>query len=64
MVRAPSGPCGDATATLVGVTPVTSIPVTEGRGVPAAAHAEQQLKHCADRLADYTERVFAALHQM
>jgi len=31
---------------------------------PAAADAEQQLKHCADRLADYTERVFAALHQM
>lgn len=31
---------------------------------PAAAEADQQLKHCADRLTDYTERVFAALHQM
>ncbi|MGH3857242.1 MAG: Chromate resistance protein ChrB, partial [Pseudonocardiaceae bacterium] len=26
--------------------------------------AEQRLKHCTERLADYTERVFAALHQM
>jgi hypothetical protein len=33
-------------------------------GAPAAAQADQQLKHCAERLADYTERVFAALHQM
>jgi flagellar biosynthesis regulator FlaF len=33
-------------------------------GAPAAGEAEQLLKHCADRLADYTERVFAALHQM
>ena len=33
-------------------------------GAPSAAEAEQQLKHCAERLADYTERVFAALHQM
>jgi hypothetical protein len=33
-------------------------------GAPAAADADQQLKNCADRLADYTERVFAALHQM
>jgi hypothetical protein len=33
-------------------------------GAPAAGEAEQQLKHCVDRLADYTERVFAALHQM
>jgi DNA-binding transcriptional regulator PaaX len=33
-------------------------------GAPAAAEAGQQLKHCAERLADYTERVFAALHQM
>ncbi|KRE33680.1 chromate resistance protein ChrB [Mycobacterium sp. Soil538] len=31
---------------------------------PSAAEAEQRLKACADRLADYTERVFAALHQM
>ena len=31
---------------------------------PAAADADQQLKSCAERLADYTERVFAALHQM
>ncbi|HJQ48449.1 MAG TPA: Chromate resistance protein ChrB [Amycolatopsis sp.] len=33
-------------------------------GAPAAAEAEQRLKHCADRLADYTEQVFQALHQM
>ncbi|MVU78049.1 chromate resistance protein ChrB [Nocardia sp. ET3-3] len=33
-------------------------------GAPAAVEAEQQLDHCADRLADYTERVFRALHQM
>jgi len=33
-------------------------------GAPAAGQAEQQLKACVDRLADYTERVFAALHQM
>jgi hypothetical protein len=33
-------------------------------GAPAAGEAEQQLKHCVDRLADYTERVFTALHQM
>ena len=33
-------------------------------GASAIAEADQQLKHCADRLADYTERVFAALHQM
>jgi hypothetical protein len=29
-----------------------------------AAEAGYQLKHCTERLADYTERVFAALHQM
>jgi len=33
-------------------------------GAPSAAEADQQLKHCQERLADYTERVFAALHQM
>jgi hypothetical protein len=33
-------------------------------GAPAAADADQQLKHCTERLEDYTERVFAALHQM
>ena len=33
-------------------------------GAPTAAEAGQQLKHCTERLADYTERVFAALHQM
>jgi hypothetical protein len=33
-------------------------------GGPAADEADQQLKHCTERLADYTERVFAALHQM
>ncbi|GAA2807923.1 hypothetical protein GCM10010452_40730 [Crossiella cryophila] len=33
-------------------------------GAPAAEEAEARLKHCADRLADYTEQVFQALHQM
>jgi hypothetical protein len=33
-------------------------------GAPAAAEAAGQLEHCTERLADYTERVFAALHQM
>ena len=33
-------------------------------GAPAATEAEARLKHCADRLADYTEQVFTALHQM
>ena len=33
-------------------------------GASTAAEASQQLKHCSERLADYTERVFAALHQM
>jgi sugar phosphate isomerase/epimerase len=33
-------------------------------GAPAAAEAEQQLKHCGERLAEYTEQVFAALHQI
>ena len=33
-------------------------------GAPNAAEAGQQLKHCTERLADYTERVFQALHQM
>jgi DNA-binding transcriptional regulator PaaX len=33
-------------------------------GAPAAAEAGQQLKGCTERLADYTERVFTALHQM
>ena len=32
-------------------------------GAPSAAAAEQRLKHCAERLADYTERVFHHLHQ-
>jgi len=31
---------------------------------PAGIEADQQLKHCVERLADYTQRVFAALHQM
>jgi hypothetical protein len=31
---------------------------------PGAVEAEQRLKHCAERLADYTERVFTALHQL
>ncbi len=33
-------------------------------GAQNAAEAGQQLKHCTERLADYTERVFRALHQM
>ncbi|WIV59253.1 Chromate resistance protein ChrB [Amycolatopsis nalaikhensis] len=33
-------------------------------GAPAAAEAEVRLKHCADRLTEYTELVFQALHQM
>jgi hypothetical protein len=33
-------------------------------GAPDAAQAGQQLKHCAERLADYTQRVFDAVHQM
>jgi vacuolar-type H+-ATPase subunit I/STV1 len=33
-------------------------------GAPDAAEAGQQLKHCAERLADYTDRVFRAVHQM
>jgi len=33
-------------------------------GAGLAAEAEQQLKHCGERLADYTEMVFAALHQL
>lgn len=33
-------------------------------GAPSAVEAERRLKHCTERLADYTERVFAALHQM
>lgn len=33
-------------------------------GVPAAAEAEQRLKHCVGRLEHYTEQVFQALHQM
>lgn len=33
-------------------------------GASTGAQADQQLKHCEQRLADYTERVFRALHQM
>lgn len=33
-------------------------------GAPSAAEAEQRLKKCTERLADYTELVFQALHQM
>ncbi|UOX90898.1 chromate resistance protein ChrB [Amycolatopsis sp. FBCC-B4732] len=33
-------------------------------GAPSAAPAELRLKHCADRLAEYTELVFQALYQM
>jgi hypothetical protein len=31
-------------------------------GAPGAADAEQRLRHCTERFADYTERVFSALH--
>jgi GTP cyclohydrolase II len=33
-------------------------------GAPNAAEAGQQLKHCTERLAEYTDRVFQAVHQM
>jgi flagellar biosynthesis regulator FlaF len=33
-------------------------------GAPEAVEAAQQLKHCTERLDDFTDRVFAALHQM
>jgi sugar phosphate isomerase/epimerase len=33
-------------------------------GAPTAAEADQNLKLCTERLADYTDRVFTALHQM
>jgi DNA-binding transcriptional regulator PaaX len=33
-------------------------------GASNADEAGQHLKHCTERLADYTERVFTALHQM
>ncbi|GHE83822.1 hypothetical protein GCM10017786_13820 [Amycolatopsis deserti] len=33
-------------------------------GAPLAAEADQRLAGCAARLADYTEKVFEALHQM
>jgi Protein ChrB, N-terminal len=32
-------------------------------GAPSAADAEQRLKHCAERLEDYAERVYQAVHQ-
>ena len=32
-------------------------------GAPLAAEAEQRLKHCAERLEDYAERVYQAVHQ-
>jgi hypothetical protein len=31
---------------------------------PGAAEAAQQLKHCTEKLADYTDQVFRVLHQM
>lgn len=33
-------------------------------GAPAAAEADLQLKHCGERLAEYTQLVFAAQHQL
>ena len=32
-------------------------------GAPLAAEAEQRLKHCAERLEDYADRVYQAVHQ-
>jgi|SRR5919197_1481041 hypothetical protein len=32
-------------------------------GAPSAAEAEQRLKHCAERLEDYAELVYQAVHQ-
>src|SRR6266568_3372342 len=32
-------------------------------GAPSAAEAEQRLKHCAERLEDYADRVYQAVHQ-
>jgi len=32
-------------------------------GAPLAVDAQQQLKHCEERLADFTDQVFQALHQ-
>ena len=32
-------------------------------GAPSAAEAGQQLKHCQERLAEFTDLVFQALHQ-
>ena len=32
-------------------------------GAPTAAQAEQRLKHCAERLEDYADRVYQAVHQ-
>jgi hypothetical protein len=33
-------------------------------GAPGAPEAAKQLKHCADRLLEYTERVMREIHQM
>jgi sugar phosphate isomerase/epimerase len=33
-------------------------------GAPSAVDADRHFKHCEERLADYTEQVFGALHQM
>ena len=33
-------------------------------GAPGAAEADWQLKHCAEKLAGYTDLVFQAIHQM
>lgn len=40
-----------------------AIKVRDVFGAPSAAAAEQQLKHCAQRLDEYTQLVFAAQHQ-
>jgi polyphosphate kinase 2 (PPK2 family) len=33
-------------------------------GAPSAVQAEQRLKHCAERLEDYADRVYQAVHQL
>jgi hypothetical protein len=32
-------------------------------GIPSGVEAEQRLKHCAERLEDYADRVYHAVHQ-
>jgi len=41
-----------------------AIKVRDVFGAPAAAEADQQLKHCVERLEEYADIVYAAQHQM